>query len=204
MPIKASRRAGIYIDTYCAHTRFFEPVGVRRETCRFGGFGQPKQRNAGMVTRAMKPSDEAGSSRGTIWMGSARPRWAVVAAVIAVLFGALTIVSGGTALFGGNEARAAVGNAVPFVLWFNFTAGFAYVLAGVGLFMWRRWAAMLAAAIAFATLSVFLAFGWHTFSGGAFEMRTVGAMAFRSVAWIAIAFASCRALGCPTLKSARQ
>jgi len=137
-------------------------------------------------------------------MGPARPRWAIVAAVIAVLFGALTIVSGGKALFGGSAARAAVGNAVPFVLWFNFAAGFAYVLAGVGLFLWRRWAAMLSAAIAFATLTIFVAFSWYAFSGGAFEMRTVGAMALRSVTWIAIAFASCRALGCLTLKSGRR
>ena len=36
------------------------------------------------------------------------------------LFGVLTIVSGGVALFGGSDARAAVGDAVPFVLWFNF------------------------------------------------------------------------------------
>jgi hypothetical protein len=38
-----------------------------------------------------------------------------IAAGVAVLFGLLTIVSGGRALFGGPEARAAVGNAVPFV-----------------------------------------------------------------------------------------
>lgn len=133
-----------------------------------------------------------------------RPRWAIGAAVIAVLFGAITIVSSGTVLFGGSAARAAVGNAVPFVLWFNFAAGFAYILAGVGLFLWRRWAAMLSAAIAFATLSIFVAFGWHAFTGGAFEMRTVGAMAFRSVTWIVIAFASWRSLGRATSKSTKQ
>jgi len=51
-----------------------------------------------------------------------------VLAVIAMAFGALTVFSGGRALFGDAQARAAVGNAVPFVLWFNFLAGFAYVL----------------------------------------------------------------------------
>ena len=62
----------------------------------------------------------------------------LIAAIVAVLFGALTIFSGGRALFGGAEARAAVGAAVPFVLWFNFLAGFAYVAAGVGLFLRHR------------------------------------------------------------------
>lgn len=127
-----------------------------------------------------------------------RPRWALVAAIVAVLFGALTVWSGGRALFGGATARAEVGNAVGFVLWFNFLCGFFYVLAGIGLFLWRRWAALLSAAIAITTLFVFVAFGWHVAAGGAFEMRTVWAMTLRSGIWIAIAVPACRALGCLT------
>jgi hypothetical protein len=130
-----------------------------------------------------------------------RPRWAIAGAVVAVLFGTLTVLSGGTVLFGGAAARAAVGDAVPFVLWFNFLSGFAYVLAGIGLFLWRRWAAMLSTVIAVATLIIFAAFGWNVANGGAFEMRTVGAMALRSGTWTAIAVASCWALGCVRLKS---
>lgn len=125
-----------------------------------------------------------------------RPRWALIAAAVAVVFGVLTVLSGGQALFGGEAARAAVGDAVTFVLWFNFIAGFFYLLAGVGLFFWRRWAAQLSAAIAVATVVVFAAFGWHVATGGAFEMRTVGAMILRSGIWIAIAIPACRALGC--------
>ena len=65
-------------------------------------------------------------SRGTlVWMIS----------LIAVGFGLLTIKSGGAILFGNDAARDAAGNYVPFVLWFNFLAGFAYVIAGAGL--WR-------------------------------------------------------------------
>ncbi len=112
----------------------------------------------------------------------------IVVAIVALVFGALTIVSGGRALFGDEAARAAVGAAVPFVLWFNFGAGFAYVAAGFGLLMRSRWSAWLSALIATATVLVFLAFGIHVASGGAYEMRTVIAMAFRSLVWIAIAF----------------
>lgn len=50
-------------------------------------------------------------------------------AVLATLFGALTVLSGGRALFGGSD----MGDVVAFVLWFNFLAGFAYVIAGIGL-----------------------------------------------------------------------
>jgi hypothetical protein len=44
-------------------------------------------------------------------------------AVMAVLFGLLTVFSGGRTLFGGEAARLAAGAIVPFVLWFNFVAG---------------------------------------------------------------------------------
>ena len=69
------------------------------------------------------------------------PKWVRAAAAVAVLFGAITVFSGGTALFGSAVLRAAYGDVVPHVLWFNFLAGFAYVLAGIGLFRSRRWAA---------------------------------------------------------------
>ena len=122
-----------------------------------------------------------------------RPRWALAAGAFVIVFGILTIFSGGRALFGGVAARAAVGDAVPFVLWFNFLAGCVYVVAGAGLIAWRRWAAFLAAGIAVATLAVFAAFAGHVFAGGAFEMRTVGAMSLRSVVWLVVAWASLRA-----------
>jgi hypothetical protein len=133
----------------------------------------------------------------TLQAAAHRPRWALVAAIVAILFGLLTVGSGGRALFGGAAARAEVGDAVPFVLWFNFLSGFAYVAAGLGLFFWRRWAAPLSAAIAVAVLLVFAAFGWHVAVGGAYEARTIGAMILRSAVWIAIAFLTCRAQGWP-------
>lgn len=112
-------------------------------------------------------------------------RW--VAAGIAVVFGALTILSGGRALFGDAAAQAAVGNAVPFVLWFNFLSGFAYVLAGIGIAMSKTWAGPLAVVLALAILAVFALFGLHILRGGAHEARTVGAMALRATVWIGIA-----------------
>ena len=112
-------------------------------------------------------------------------RW--IAAGIAVVFGALTLVSGGRALFGDAAAQAAAGNAVPFVLWFNFLSGFAYVLAGIGIAMRKPWADPLAIALALAILAVFALFGLHVLRGGAYEMRTVGAMTLRAAVWIGIA-----------------
>mgnify|MGYP003980148311 FL=1 len=108
-------------------------------------------------------------------------------AIIAVLFGILTIKSGFDVLFIDGPARVAAGDYVPFVLWFNFYAGFAYILAGVGLFLWHPWAVNLSVMIAVATLLVTIAFGIHILSGGDYEMRTVGAMILRSGGWLTIA-----------------
>ncbi len=79
-----------------------------------------------------------------------------------------------------------------FVLWFNFLSGFAYVAAGVGILLNRPWAAGLSIALALAITAIFAAFGWHIYGGGAYEMRTVGAMLLRAAVWIGIAVAVSR------------
>lgn len=111
---------------------------------------------------------------------------------IAVVFGVLTVFSGGRALFGTAEARASVGNAVGFVLWFNFSAGFVYVFTGLGLWRGLRWAPWAAAALAGSTALVAVAFGLHVLRGGAYEARTVGAMAIRLVFWTLLAWLALR------------
>ena len=118
---------------------------------------------------------------------SSKSRSVIIMAIIAVLFGILTIKSGFDVLFIDGPARVAAGDYVPFVLWFNFYAGFAYILAGVGLFLWHPWAVNLSLMIAVATLLVTIAFGIHILSGGDYEMRTVGAMILRSGVWLTIA-----------------
>ena len=107
--------------------------------------------------------------------------------LVAIGFGLLTIKEGGMTLSGDEAAVSAAGNYVPFVLWFNFVAGFAYVIAGAGLWMRQRWALWLAVAIAAATALTFAAFGVHVLLGGLYEKRTVIAMSMRTLVWLAIA-----------------
>jgi hypothetical protein len=116
-----------------------------------------------------------------------------VVAIVAVLFGALTVFSGGLALFGGANVQDRFGDAVPFVLWFNFFAGFAYIVAGIGLFQRYRWALWLAVAILITTILILVAFGLYVARGGTYEMRTVGAMFLRSGVWTAIVAVAVRA-----------
>jgi hypothetical protein len=117
-----------------------------------------------------------------------RSRSVTIAAGVAVVFGLLTILSGGRALFGGAD----MGAVVPFVLWFNFAAGFGYVLAGAGLWYCRGWATGLSVAIALATAAVFAAFLWRVWSGTAYEARTIGAMGIRLAVWTIISIVAIR------------
>ena len=119
-------------------------------------------------------------------------QWAI--SLVAVAFGALTIKEGGTVLFGDSAARLAAGNYVPFILWFNFLAGFAYVLAGIGLWLQKHFAIWLAAGIATATVFMFILLGGHIYNGGAYEMRTVIAMTLRSTVWLVITAVAWRGL----------
>ena len=114
-------------------------------------------------------------------------------AIAAILFGVLTVFTGGRALFGGLESRADFGDVVPFVLWFNFLAGFIYIVTGVGLLLYKRWAVYASLFVAVSTILVFVAFGVHVISGGAYERRTIGALMIRSFFWIAVTFVSMRA-----------
>lgn len=131
------------------------------------------------------------------------PAWMRIAGAIGGLFGLLTIREGGAVLFGNEAARLAAGDYVPFVVWFNFLAGFAYLVAGVGLWLRRRWAVAVAFGIAAATLVAFAALGVHAATGGAFEKRTVFAMTLRAVVWLAIAALGRRVLEGPGRKSRR-
>ncbi len=106
----------------------------------------------------------------------------------ALFFGIATIKEGGAVLFFEGEARIAAGHYVPFVLLFNFSAGFLYMLAGVGLWFSRTFGTMLAFFIFVTTALVFVAFGIHIWTGGQYESRTVVAMTIRTLVWMVISF----------------
>ena len=121
-----------------------------------------------------------------------RPILITSLSIVAALFGIATVKEGGTVLF--TEAgQQGAGNFVPFVLWFNFFAGFVYILAGIMLFKLKSCSRKLSAVIAIATTIVFTLLGVHILNGGAFESRTVVAMTLRSGIWIAIALLAFRA-----------
>ena len=110
-----------------------------------------------------------------------------IATIVAIVFGLLTLKSGGSVLFIDGIAREEAENYVPFVLWFNFFAGFAYLSAGAGLFAQKQWAVWLSIFIAVASAIVFSLLGLHILDGGLFETRTLVAMTLRTGVWTCIA-----------------
>lgn len=113
-----------------------------------------------------------------------------VIGVTAVLFGIATLISGGSAIFALHEIAEPSAKIVPFVLYFNFAAGFVYIVTGVGLFLRLRWAPVFATLIAAATTVVFVGLGVWIFVGNAYEGRTVIAMTLRAAFWCVASFIS--------------
>lgn len=117
------------------------------------------------------------------------PRWTRPTAIIAALFGALTIFSGSMVLFGPEAAKRAAGNAVPFVVIFNTAAGFAYLAGAFALWRGHRLAGPIALGIGLATLIVLAGFAATALTGAAAELRTALALPFRAAFWLVIAWA---------------
>lgn len=121
------------------------------------------------------------------------PKWLLALGVVAIVFGVMTVISGGGVLFGPRAARAAAGYYLPYVVWFNFLAGFAYVIAGIGIWIGAGWAKWLSAFILVTTMAIAVVFGVHVAAGGEYETRTVGALVFRIAVWATIVMALRRA-----------
>lgn len=117
-----------------------------------------------------------------------------IVAAVGVLFGVVTLITGWRVLFGGMAEQLALGDVALRIVWFNFIAGFAYLIAGFGLFRRAPWAAQLAAGIVGVTVLAAAAFAVHKLSEGSYEMRTVWAFALRAGVWLAIAWTARQAL----------
>lgn len=115
-----------------------------------------------------------------------RPLWLKILSGFVVLFGIMTLFEGGKVLFT-ETGRASAGNFVPFVIWFNWIAGFFYITTGIALFRMKSCAKKVATLIAVGSSIVLIALIVHIQSGGLYETRTIFAMSFRTIVWISIA-----------------
>lgn len=82
-------------------------------------------------------------------------------------------------MFFDSTAKAEAGNYVPFVLWFNFLAGFFYIAASIGVFISAIWTRRLSLIIAGSSAVILAALLVHILAGGLYETRTLIAMTLR-------------------------
>lgn len=103
--------------------------------------------------------------------------------IVIIIFGALTVTSGGKSLFieSGIESR---GNVVPLVLWFNFIAGFFYLIVGISIIKLKPSVKKLSIVLAILNVFVFLYLVKHIIQGGLYENKTLVAMSFRTAFWV--------------------
>ncbi len=104
---------------------------------------------------------------------------AYLPALIIGAFGALTVFMSGSVIFDLFGIRAKEGNFVPFIVWTNFFAGWAYLAAAYGFVARQKWTAKLLGTFVAVLLVAFVALKMHINAGGIFEERTVKAMMFR-------------------------
>lgn len=102
---------------------------------------------------------------------------------VAIVFGIVTVISGGSVLFGPSAVREAAGDVVPLVLWFNTTSGVVYIAAGVGIMLARPWGRRLAWLLVLALAMIFLTLLGLILAGTAWESRTLFAMLLRLSFW---------------------
>lgn len=117
-----------------------------------------------------------------------RPLWIYILAAFLILFGLLTVKEGGSVLFFNSNAKLEAGNYVPFVLWFNFLAGFFYIAASIGIFISAKWTRRLSVVIAGSSALILASLLVHIFTGGLYETRTLIAMTLRVAIWTFTSF----------------
>lgn len=111
-----------------------------------------------------------------------------VISIVLIAFALLTIFMSSSVLFDWFGIRAKQGNYVPFVVKTNLTAAFLYLFAVYALIKKYKWAfwIMLSAALLLIYASVL--FYVHIHTGGLHETRTSGALIFRVVFTVVMAF----------------
>lgn len=110
----------------------------------------------------------------------------ILVSLLIMIFGTLTVISGWKSLFTESGVNSR-GNIVPLVLWFNFIAGFFYVIAGISTFKLKSCVKKLSAVLAVLSSFVLLYLINHIYQGGLYENKTLVAMTFRTVFWISFA-----------------
>lgn len=106
-----------------------------------------------------------------------------IAAVLALTLGLLTIMEGGSVLLGIETKPYHI---LPWLLHYNVLMGFVSLTAGIGLWMEKNQAAMLAKTILVCHGAVFLSLLAMHLLGKTVAVNSIMAMLFRTGIWLVI------------------
>ncbi len=95
-------------------------------------------------------------------------------------FGLLTLFLSSSVIFDLFGVRAKEGNYVLFIVWANFISSLFYLSATYGFIESKKWNAPLLGISGIVLLLAFVGLFIHINSGGTYETKTIGAMAFRT------------------------
>lgn len=97
-----------------------------------------------------------------------------------LIFGAVTVFVSSAVLFDFFRIRAREGNFVPYIVWTNWLCGFLYLVTAYGIYRQKKWTlyGLVTALVLLVTATAVLII--HIKNGGLYEMKTLGAIAFRT------------------------
>lgn len=113
---------------------------------------------------------------------SLRRKVVASSAIVAVIFGAATVVAGTRVLLGSDPGYTVFR---PLLL-FNTAMGFAYILVGVLAWKRSKFGARGAGLIAVLNLAVLIAIALLYSAGGPIASTSLKAMAFRTIVWVVL------------------
>jgi hypothetical membrane protein len=129
-----------------------------------------------------------------------RPIKILILAVIAAIYGIMTIRSSVMVLFINGQFRENAGNYLPLIVWFFFFSGIASVISAIGFYLQKPWSLWLASSIIIASIILFAILGVFIINGASYEMRTVIAMPIRTAIWTILTFFAYKQISKPSSK----
>ena len=113
-----------------------------------------------------------------------------LAAAVLAIFGLATLFASGAILPDLFDVRETQGNYVPFIVFTNFLVSLLYLMAAYG-FVKNKFLALSLLLASLVILIVAFAGLWvHIWSGGLYQTKTIGAMAFRIIVTLGFAVAA--------------
>ncbi|MEO9210571.1 MAG: hypothetical protein ABI208_05705 [Ginsengibacter sp.] len=110
--------------------------------------------------------------------------------VIIALFGIATLFMSTSVIFNLFNIREKEGNYVLFVVYANLICSILYLASAYGFFTKKKWTVITLVTSIGVLILAFIGLGIYIFSGGIYELKTIDAMALRTLLTVGFALIS--------------